>query len=147
VPVDLHPCSAPRPATPWMTCSRARVPLAGPGPPTPASSRRLPRWPTRRPRPGPTRHPRPRAALLTRRLRPHTTPLPSCCWNLPGDRPHSAGDGPVPWPGSLPGPWFLARVLPEAQCQGVAKGHFRRKREAPLILSGSTSQFRGHPRT
>jgi len=29
----------------------------------------------------------------------------------------------------------------------VAKGHFRRKREAPLILRGSTSQFRGHPRT
>ena len=28
-----------------------------------------------------------------------------------------------------------------------AKGHFRRKREAPLILRGSTSQFRGHPRT
>src|SRR5215472_17529077 len=29
----------------------------------------------------------------------------------------------------------------------VAGGHFRRKREAPLILRGSTSQFRGHPRT
>ncbi len=28
----------------------------------------------------------------------------------------------------------------------VADGHFRRKREAPLILRGSTSQFRGHPR-
>ena len=28
----------------------------------------------------------------------------------------------------------------------VAKGHFRRKREALLILRGSTSQFRGHPR-
>ena len=28
----------------------------------------------------------------------------------------------------------------------VAEGHFRRKREAPLILRGSTSQFRGHPR-
>ena len=27
----------------------------------------------------------------------------------------------------------------------VAGGHFRRKREAPLILRGSTSQFRGHP--
>ena len=27
----------------------------------------------------------------------------------------------------------------------VAEGHFRRKREAPLILRGSTSQFRGHP--
>jgi len=27
-----------------------------------------------------------------------------------------------------------------------AAGHFRRKREAPLILRGSTSQFRGHPR-
>jgi hypothetical protein len=29
----------------------------------------------------------------------------------------------------------------------VAEGHFRRKREAPLILRGSTSQCRGHPRT
>jgi hypothetical protein len=28
----------------------------------------------------------------------------------------------------------------------VAGGHFRRKRKAPLILRGSTSQFRGHPR-
>jgi hypothetical protein len=28
----------------------------------------------------------------------------------------------------------------------VAEGHFRRKREAPLILRGSTSQFRGHTR-
>jgi hypothetical protein len=27
----------------------------------------------------------------------------------------------------------------------VAAGHFRRKREAPLILRGCTSQFRGHP--
>jgi hypothetical protein len=27
----------------------------------------------------------------------------------------------------------------------VAEGHFRRKREAPLILRGSTSQLRGHP--
>ncbi len=27
----------------------------------------------------------------------------------------------------------------------VAEGHFRRKREVPLILRGSTSQFRGHP--
>jgi len=33
------------------------------------------------------------------------------------DRPQLAGDGPVPWPGSLPGPWFLARVAAEAQCQ------------------------------
>src|SRR5215471_1767093 len=28
----------------------------------------------------------------------------------------------------------------------VAEGHFRRKRAAPLILRGSTSPFRGHPR-
>jgi hypothetical protein len=35
--------------------------------------------------------------------------------------PHHAGDGPVPWPRSLPGPWFLGRVLPEAQCQGWPK--------------------------
>jgi hypothetical protein len=28
----------------------------------------------------------------------------------------------------------------------VAEGHFRRKREALLILRGSTSRFRGHPR-
>ena len=42
-------------------------------------------------------------------------------WNLPRDPPHLSGDGPVPWPGSLPGPWFLARVLPEAQCQGWPK--------------------------
>ena len=47
--------------------------------------------------------------------------MPSCCWHLPDDRPRRAGDGPVPWPGSLPGPWFLARVLPEAQCQGWTK--------------------------
>ena len=37
------------------------------------------------------------------------------------DRPRRSGDGPAPWPGSLPGPWFLARVLPEAQCQGWPK--------------------------
>ena len=35
--------------------------------------------------------------------------------------PHRGGDGPVSWPGSLPGPWFLARVLPEARCQGWPK--------------------------
>jgi len=29
----------------------------------------------------------------------------------------------------------------------VADGHFRRKREAPLILRGSTAPFRDHPRT
>jgi hypothetical protein len=39
----------------------------------------------------------------------------------PRDRPHCTGDGPGPWPGSLPGPWFLARVLPEARCQGWPK--------------------------
>ena len=76
---------------------------------------------TRRARPGPTRRPRPRATLRTRRLRPHTTAMPSCPWHLPRDRPHRAGDGPVPWPGSLPGPWSLARVLPEARCQGWPK--------------------------
>jgi hypothetical protein len=59
---------------------------------------------------------------------------------LPGDCPHVSGDGPGPWPGSLPGLWFLARVLPEARCHGWAAGHFRRKREAPLILRGSTAQ-------
>lgn len=37
------------------------------------------------------------------------------------DRANSAGDGPVPWTGFLPGPQFLARVLPEAQCQGGPK--------------------------
>jgi hypothetical protein len=46
----------------------------------------------------------------------------ACCpWNLPTDRLYLAGGGPVPWPGSLPGPWFLARVLLEAQCQGWPK--------------------------
>ena len=53
--------------------------------------------------------------------RPHTTVTPSCPWNLPRDRPHRAGNGPVPWPGSLPGPWLLARVLPEARCHGWPK--------------------------
>src|SRR5262249_9327369 len=57
------------------------------------------------------------AAALPQVLRPHPTPM-SCRWNLPRDRPRLAGDGRVPWPGSLPGPWCLARVLPEAQCQG-----------------------------
>jgi len=41
--------------------------------------------------------------------------------DLPRDRPRRAGDGSVPWPGSLPGPWFLGRVLPEARCQGWPK--------------------------
>jgi hypothetical protein len=89
---------------------------AGPGPPAPASSRRPPRRSARRARPGPTRRPRPRATLRTRRARPHPTAVPSRAWNLPGDRPQCAGDGPGPWPGSLPGPWLLARVLPEARC-------------------------------
>jgi len=48
-------------------------------------------------------------------------PMPHCARNLPCDRPHRAGDGPVPWPGSPPGPWLLARVLPEAQRQGWPK--------------------------
>jgi hypothetical protein len=42
--------------------------------------------------------------------------------------PHGAGDGPVPRPGSLPGPWFLARVLPEAQCQ-----------QRPEVISGGNA--------
>ena len=45
----------------------------------------------------------------------------SCRGNLPRDRTQRAGDGPVSWPGPLPGPWFLARVLPEARCQGWLK--------------------------
>jgi hypothetical protein len=64
---------------------------------------------------------RPRATPLTRRMRPHTNACAELPGNLPGDRPHRAGDGPAPWPGSLPGLWFLARVLPEAQCQGWPK--------------------------
>jgi len=32
------------------------------------------------------------------------------------------GMAPVSRPGSLPGPWLLARVLPEAQCQGWPQG-------------------------
>ena len=43
---------------------------------------------------------------------------PAALWSSPGDCPHRGGDGPVSWPDSLPGPWFLARVLPEARCQG-----------------------------
>jgi hypothetical protein len=46
---------------------------------------------------------------------------PAALRRSPGDCPHRGGDGPVSWPGSLPGPWFLARVLPEAQCQGWPK--------------------------
>jgi hypothetical protein len=47
--------------------------------------------------------------------------LPGCPGSSPNDCPHRPGDGPVSWPGSLPGPWFLARVLPEARCQGWPK--------------------------
>jgi hypothetical protein len=54
---------------------------------------------------------------------------PGCPWSSPGDRPHRGGDGPVSWPGSLPGPWFLARVLPEAQCQGW-----------PEVISGGNAE-------
>jgi hypothetical protein len=63
---------------------------------------------------------------------------------LPGARPHHAGDGP-----------FLARraawplVAGQSASGGsmsrVAGGHFRRKRAAPLILRGSTSQCRAIP--
>jgi hypothetical protein len=66
----------------------------------------------------------PAAVLAGRRsaFRPDTQRLCSAAsWNLPRDRPHLSGDGPVPRPGLLPGPWLLARVLPEAQCQGWPK--------------------------
>ena len=57
---------------------------------------------------------------------------PAAPWSSAGDRPYHGGDGPVPWPGSLPGPWFLARVLPEARCQGwpkaISGGNQRKKR-------------------
>ena len=52
------------------------------GPPTPASSPRLPRRSTRRVSPGPTRRPRPRAMVLARRLGPCTTAI-SFPWKLP----------------------------------------------------------------
>ena len=46
---------------------------------------------------------------------------PAALWSSPGDRPAPWRGWPVSWPGSLPGPWLLARVLPEARCQGWPK--------------------------
>ena len=63
------------------------------------------------------------AAERALRLRPPMASCESCgltCAAHSG-RPHRGGDGPVSWPGSPPGPWFLARVLPEARCQGWPK--------------------------
>ena len=72
---------------------------------------------------------------------------PAALWSSPGDRP-------APWRGW---PRILARLVAWPLVSGqsasggsmsrVAEGNFRRKREAPLILRGSTSQFRGHPWT
>jgi hypothetical protein len=45
------------------------------------------------------------------------------------------------------GPLVSGQSASGGSMSRVAKGYSRRKREAPLILKGSTSQFRGHPRT
>jgi hypothetical protein len=124
------PCSAPRRATLWMICSPALVRSAGPRAPTPASSRPLRPQVTRRGR-APADASSPAANdTCDRRLRPHTNAYAQLPPELLGDRPHFSGDGPVPWPGSLPGPWFLARVLLEAQCQGwpeaISEGNAKR---------------------
>ena len=54
------------------------------------------------------------------------------------------GMGPVPWPGSLPGPWFLARVLPEAQCQG-GRRTFPKETRSALDIEGKHVTIQGHP--
>ena len=69
--------------------------------------------------------------------------LPSCPWNLPRDRPHRAGDGPGPWPGSVPGPWFLARVLPEARCQGWPKAISGGNAKRPNDIEGKHVTIQG----
>jgi len=65
------------------------------------------------------------------------------------DQARRAGDSQG-WPGilaRLPA-WPLApgQSASGGSVSRVAEGHFRRKREAPLIVRGSTSQSRGHPR-
>jgi hypothetical protein len=64
------------------------------------------------------------------RLRPHTTPAPSCPWNLPRDRPHLSGDGPVPWPGSLPDPGFwpehCRRLNVKSGRKAISEGNAKR---------------------
>src|SRR6476646_1362899 len=69
---------------------------------------------------------------------------------------HAAGTGsilPAPcrgWPRTLARlaawPLVSGQSASGGSMSRVAEGHFRGKREAPLILRGSTSQFRGHPR-
>ena len=73
--------------------------------------------------------------------------LPGCPRSSPGDCPHRAGDGPRILARLAAWPLVSGQSASGGSMSRVAKGHFRRKREAPLILRGSTSQFRGHPRT
>ena len=44
------------------------------------------------------------------------------------------GMAPYPWPGSLPGPWLLARVGPEARCQGWTAGPSFSQKKTPSAL-------------
>jgi hypothetical protein len=64
---------------------------------------------------------------------------------LPSDRPYRAGIAPYPGQARCLALSFWPECFQRLNLK-VAKCHFRRKREAPLTLRGSTSQFRGHPR-
>jgi hypothetical protein len=69
--------------------------------------------------------------------------VPAQAW--PAARLHRAGDGPYPGQARCLALGCWPECFRRLNVQG-AEGHFRRKREAPLIVRGSTSRFRGHPR-
>jgi hypothetical protein len=82
-------------------------------------------------------HP-PASGASTRRLRPHTRLMPKWPWNLPVTARTVQGMARTlarlaAWP------LVSGQSASGGSVSRVAEGHFRRKREAPLILRTSTS--------
>ena len=130
---DLFPGSGA--GQPGLGCLHRSAAVVYPG------GRRVVQGPGRRVVPGRERHFAPVVQGLTRRLCPAA---PGIC---PVTCPHPFRGWPRILERLAAWPLVSGQSASGGSMSRVAEGHFRRKREAPLILRGSTSQFRGHPRT
>jgi hypothetical protein len=60
----------------------------------------------------------------------------------PRDRPHLSGDGPVPWPGSLPGPWFWPECFRRLDVKGGRRS-FPEETRSALDIEGKHVTIQG----
>ena len=67
---------------------------------------------------------------------------PAAPRSSPGDRPHRRGDGPVSWPGSLPGPWFWPECFRRLNVKGGQRPFSKETRSA-LDIEGKYVTIQG----